>query len=287
MQCIKINGIQIAKIVKNNVKQKVNILKKNGIKPCLATILIGNNSASLTYIKNKHNACKDVGIATIDYKLANTVSETKIIEVITKLNKNKKVHGILIQLPLPKKLNAFKIISKISPYKDVDGLTPYNMGLLSINKKMLVACTPSGIMKILEHHKIKLSGKNVIIINRSNLIGKPLQNLLVEKNATVILCHSKTLQLKKLCKISDIVITAVGNRSKFILTEDMIKEKAIIIDVAISRDENNKLVGDADFNNIQKKASYITPVPGGVGPMTVAMLLKNTIIATTLNHKNV
>jgi len=192
------------------------------------------------------------------------------------------IHGILVQLPLPKHLDEFTTTSRISPLKDVDGLTPHNAGLLTMKKAALVACTPSGIMEMFDYHEIDLHGKNVVLINRSNLVGKPLYHLLLEKNATVVTCHSKTKNLTELCKAADVIITAVGDRAKFTLTPEMIKEGAVVIDVAISRFQE-KLVGDSDFEQIIQKASFATPVPGGVGPMTVAMLLKNTITAASLS----
>lgn len=278
----KIDGIEVSKAVKERVKKAVEELKKQGIEPCLATILVGDNPASATYVRNKHKACEQVGILTKDLKPSATISQSEINETIDSLNKDHSIHGILVQLPLPQQLNEFETISRISPIKDVDGLTPHNMGLLSMGKAVLKACTPSGIMEIFDYYNIDLSGKNVVLINRSNLIGKPLYHLLLEKNATVITCHSKTKNLKEISKSADIVITAVGDRKKFVLTADMIKEGAVVIDVAISKIEE-KLVGDIDFEEIIKKASYVSPVPGGVGPMTVAMLLKNTVTAASLS----
>ena len=279
----KIDGIEVARSVKEVVKKAVGELKSQGIEPCLATILVGDNPASATYVKNKHKACADVGIKTKDITPQATVSQQEMNELINSLNNDSEVHGILVQLPLPSQLDEFETTSGISPLKDVDGLTPHNMGLLSLGKAVLKACTPSGIMVMFEHYNIELSGKKVVMINRSNLIGKPLYHLLLEKNATVITCHSKTKNLKEICQDADIVITAVGNREKFTLTPDMIKENAIVIDVAISR-QDGKLVGDADFEDMIEKASYVTPVPGGVGPMTVAMLLKNTVTASSLSR---
>ncbi len=278
----KIDGIEVSKAVKERVKKAVEELKKQGIEPCLATILVGDNPASATYVRNKHKACEQVGILTKDLTPSATISQSEINETIDSLNKDHSIHGILVQLPLPQQLNEFETISRISPIKDVDGLTPHNMGLLSMGKAVLKACTPSGIMEIFDYYNIDLSGKNVVLINRSNLIGKPLYHLLLEKNATVITCHSKTKNLKEISKSADIVITAVGDRKKFVLTADMIKEGAVVIDVAISKNEG-KLVGDIDFEEIIKKASYVSPVPGGVGPMTVAMLLKNTVTAASLS----
>ncbi|HXV66244.1 MAG TPA: bifunctional 5,10-methylenetetrahydrofolate dehydrogenase/5,10-methenyltetrahydrofolate cyclohydrolase [Nitrosopumilaceae archaeon] len=277
----KIDGLEVARSVKDRVKKAVNELKINGIEPCLATVLIGNNQASETYVKNKHKACSEVGILTKDHKLSSSISQHEINKLIDSLNNDQTIHGILIQLPLPTQLDEFTTISRIFPMKDVDGLTPHNVGLLSMGKAILKACTPSGIMEMFEYYNIDLNGKNVVIINRSNLIGKPLYHMLLEKNATVITCHSKTKNLKEICQSADIIISAVGDRKKFILTPEMIKKNAVVIDVAISRD-NGKLVGDSDYEKIIEKASFATPVPGGVGPMTVAMLLKNTITAASL-----
>ena len=281
MTGIKIDGKIIAQTVKDRVKKAASELKKEGINPCLATVLIGNNPASATYVKNKHKACEEVGIITKDHKLDESVTQQELNNIIDELNADVSVHGILVQLPLPKHLNEFAVTSRISPIKDVDGLTPHNAGLLSVKKAVLVACTPSGVMEMFDYHNINLEGKNIVLINRSNLVGKPLYHLLLEKNATVITCHSRTKDIEKFCQSADIIITAVGDRTKFILTPEMIKEGSVVIDVAISRFED-KLVGDCDYEKIIEKASFVTPVPGGVGPMTVAMLLKNTITATSL-----
>ncbi len=282
MTGIKIDGKEIAQHVKDRVKKAVEELKAQNINPCLATVLVGENPASAAYVRTKHKACEEVGIITKDHKLASNITQTELNETIDNLNKDTSVHGILVQLPLPDQLNEFTTTSKISPLKDVDGLTPYNVGLLAMKKAALVACTPLGVMEMFDYHNINLQGKNVVIINRSNLVGKPIYHLLLERNATVITCHSKTENLEELCRLADIIITAVGDRTKFTLTPDMIKEGAIVIDVAISRNEE-RLVGDTDFDQIIQKASFATPVPGGVGPLTVAMLLKNTITAASLN----
>ncbi len=284
MTGIKIDGNEIAQSVKKRVKKAVEELKAQNINPCLATVLVGDNPASSTYVRNKHKACEEVGIITKDHKLASNITQTELNEIIDNLNNDKSVHGILVQLPLPDQLNEFTTTSRIAPLKDVDGLTPYNAGLLTMKKSALVACTPSGIMEMFDYHNINLQGKNVVLINRSNLVGKPLYHLLLERNATVITCHSKTKNLEELCHFADIIITAVGDRTKFTLTPDMIKEGAVVIDVAISKHEE-KLVGDTDYEQIIKKASFATPVPGGVGPMTVAMILKNTITAASLNSQ--
>ena len=280
----KIDGKEIAQSVKERVKNAVLELKTQNITPCLATVLVGDNPASAIYVRNKHRACEEVGIATKDHKLSADITQSELNEIIDNLNEDNSVHGILVQLPLPDQLNEFETTSRISPLKDVDGLTPYNAGLLAMKKAALVACTPSGIMEMFDYHHIKLQGKNVVLINRSNLVGKPLYHLLLERDATVTTCHSKTKNLKELCQSADIVITAVGDRNKFTLTADMIKEEAVVIDVATSR-LNDKLVGDSDFDSIIQKASFATPVPGGVGPMTIAMLLKNTITAASLSSQ--
>jgi len=284
MTGIKIDGIVIAQSVKDRVKKAVEELKTQGITPCLATILVGDNPASTTYVKNKHKACEEVGITTKDHKLEENITQLELNKIIDSLNSDSLVHGILVQLPLPKQLDKFITTSRISPLKDVDGLTPHNAGLLAMKKAALVACTPLGIMEMFDYHGMDLDGKNVVLINRSSLVGKPLYHLLLEKNATVVTCHSRTKNLTEICKAADIVITAVGNRNKFTLTPEMIKEGAIVIDVGISRFQE-KLVGDSDFEQIIQKASFATPVPGGVGPMTVAMLLKNTITAASLSSQ--
>ena len=280
----KIDGIEVSNSVKEILKTAVENLKSNGIEPCLATILVGDNPASAVYVRNKHKASDSIGIKTKDHKLPSETTQDDLNNIIDDLNRNNEVHGILVQLPLPNHLDEFATTSRISPSKDVDGLTPQNVGLLSIGKSILRPCTPSGIMEMFYYYKINLEGKKIVLINRSNLIGKPLYHLLLQNNATVITCHSKTTNLNELCQNADIIITAVGDRTKFKLTSDMIKQDAIVIDVAIFRHED-KLVGDSDYDDIIQKASWATPVPGGVGPMTVAMLLKNTVTAASLQKE--
>ena len=280
----RIDGIEVSNAVKEILSRAVTQLKSEGLVPCLATVLIGDDSASATYVKNKHNACEKIGIKTKDHKLSSETTQDELNQIIDNLNQDKDVDGILVQLPLPKHLNEFTTVSRISPLKDVDGLTPQNAGLLAIGKSILKPCTPSGIMEMFYYYKINLEGKNVVLINRSNLVGKPLYHLLLQNNATVTTCHSKTKNLKEICQTADIVITGVGDRTKFTLTSDMIKKDSIVIDVAISS-QDGKLVGDADFDDVIQKASFVTPVPGGVGPMTVAMLLKNTVTAASLNKE--
>ena len=278
----KIDGLEVAKNVKQNVSEIVTKLSEQGIKPCLATILVGENPASQTYVRNKHKACEEVGITTQDHQPSADNTQEKLNALIDSLNNDTSVHGILLQLPLPSGLNEFEATSRILPEKDVDGLTPHNVGLLSIGSGILKPCTPSGIIEMLEYYKISLEGKNIVIINRSNLVGKPLYHLLLQRSSTVTTCHSRTLNLQEICKNADIVISGVGNRDKFTLTSDMIKEDAIVIDVATTH-HNGKLKGDSDFDEIISKASYASPVRGGVGPMTVAMLLKNTVTAAALS----
>jgi len=280
----KIDGIEVSNAVKDILKNAVEKLNSENIVPCLATVLVGDDPASATYVKNKHNACEKIGIKTKDHRLPIDTTQNELDKIIDDLNNDKEVHGILVQLPLPKQLNEFKTVSRISPIKDVDGLTPQNVGLLAMGKSIFRPCTPSGIMEMFYYYKIDLEGKNTVMINRSNLVGKPLYHLLLQNNATVITCHSKTKNLNEYCKNADVIITAVGDRAKFKLTSDMIKKDAVVIDVAISRYEG-KLVGDADYDDIIQKASWVTPVPGGVGPMTVAMLLKNTVTAASLSKE--
>ena len=282
MSGTKIDGLEVARNVKQLVSETVKELTSQGIKPCLATILVGDNPASQTYVRNKHKACEETGIITKDHRPPITTSQNDLNELIDMLNDDPSVHGILVQLPLPNHLDEFDTTTRILPEKDVDGLTPHNVGLLSIGNGILKPCTPSGIIEMLDFYKIPLEGKNVVIINRSNLVGKPLYHLLLQRNSTVTTCHSRTLNLKEICQNADVIVTGVGDRDKFTLTSDMIKKDAIVIDVATTH-HNGKLKGDSDFDEIISKASYASPVPGGVGPMTVAMLLKNTTIAAALS----
>ncbi len=282
MSGTKIDGLLVSAAVRERVKKATDELKLQGIQPCLATVLIGDNQASATYVRNKQKACSEVGITTKDHKLPATTTQTELNHLIDSLNQDKTVHGILVQLPLPPQCDEFETTSRISPLKDVDGLTPHNVGLLSMKKALLKACTPSGIMELFDHYSIDLEGKNIVVINRSNLVGKPILHLLLEKNATVTMCHSKTKDLSEICKNADIIITGVGDRTKFTLTPEMIRDDAIVIDVATSR-LDGKLVGDCDFDKIIQKASFASPVPGGVGPMTIAMLLKNTVTAASMS----
>lgn len=268
-----IDGKKVRNEILENLKKQV---KQYMIKPCLAVIQIGDNEASNTYIKAKEKACNEIGVYFKHIKFSETTKEIEVINKILELNNDEYVHGILLQLPLPQGFNQDKLINYIARNKDVDGLTDINIGKIFNNKPGLVSCTPLGIMKLLETMNIDIEGKNVTIVGRSNLVGKPLAGLMLNKNATVTICHSKTENLKKHTKNADILVVAVGK--KHFITEDMVKEDAIIIDVGINR-ENNKLYGDVDFDKVKTKAKLITPVPGGVGPMTVAMLMSNVITA--------
>jgi len=276
-----IDGKVVSADVKSRVKKAVDELKSTGVQPCLATVLVGDDPASATYVGSKQKDAKEVGIATRDYRLAASFKQNELVELVQLLNNDPEVHGILVQLPLPKHINEFAVINNLSPLKDVDGLTPYNAGMLQNGMALLKPCTPSGVMELLDYYKIGVSGMDAVIVNRSNLVGKPLAFLLLEQNATVTVCHSKTKGLNEKLRNADLVITAVGNRERFTLTADMIKEGAVVIDVGTAR-LNGKLAGDTDFDSVRQKASWITPVPGGVGLMTRAMLLKNTVTAASI-----
>lgn len=264
-----IDGKEISSKIREELK---NEIKTYMIKPCLAVIQIGNDPASEIYIKAKEKACNEVGIYFKHIKFEETAREIEVINKILELNNDEYVNGILLQLPLPEKFNKEKLINYIARNKDVDGLTDINVGKLVNHKKSLVSCTPQGIMELLKTYEIEVSGKNVVIVGRSNLVGKPLISLFLNKDATVTICHSKTNNLAEFTKNADILIVAVGH--KHLITKDMVKDGSVVIDVGINR-EDGKLYGDVDFDNVKDKVSYITPVPGGVGPMTVAMLLKN------------
>jgi methylenetetrahydrofolate dehydrogenase (NADP+)/methenyltetrahydrofolate cyclohydrolase len=278
-----LSGLAVAQDVKERVKKAVEELKASGITPCLATVLVGDDPASATYVNSKQKTAKELGIATRDHRLAATFKQHELLELVQLLNSDPEVHGILVQLPLPKHIDEFAIINTISPLKDVDGLTPYSAGMLQNGMALLKPCTPSGVMEIFDYYKIVLEGKDVVIINRSNLVGKPLVFMLLERNATVTVCHSKTKDLAARLKQADVIITAVGNRQRFTLTADMVKQGAVVIDVATNR-VSGKLAGDSDFEAVKQKASWITPVPGGVGPMTIAMLMKNTVSAASVSR---
>lgn len=272
-----IDGKKLAKEIRENLKIKCDELKEKGINPKLAVIMVGEDKASKVYVRNKSKACEEIGIAFEEFLLDENITQKELIDLIQKLNKDKTIHGILLQSPIPKHLDINEAFRTITPEKDVDGFNPVNVGKLSLNQDTFVSCTPYGIMRMFEAYNIDLEGKNLVIVGRSNIVGKPLIQCCLNKNATVTVCHSRTKNLKEHTKNADIVIAAIG-KSKFI-TEDMVKDNAVVIDVGINRGEDGKLTGDVDFENVSKKASYITPVPGGVGPMTIAMLMNNVIKA--------
>ena len=272
-----IDGKELARKIRSNLKIDCEEIKKKGINPKLAVILVGDDKASKVYVKNKNKACEDVGIEFEEHILEAEITQKQLIDLIEELNQRKDIHGILLQSPIPNHLDINEAFRKISPDKDVDGFSPVSVGKLSLNQDTFVSCTPYGIMKMFEEYNIDLEGKDLVIIGRSNIVGKPLIQCCLNKNATVTVCHSRTKNLKEHTKRADIIIAAIG-KSKFV-TEDMVKDGAVIIDVGINRGEDGKLTGDVDFENVEKKASYITPVPGGVGPMTIAMLMNNVIKA--------
>ena len=271
-----IDGKELAKHIREGLKDEVKELKQAEIYPKLAVIMVGDDPASKVYVRNKSKACEDVGIEYEEHLLSSKTTREELLELIEKLNNDEKVHGILVQSPLPEGLDANEAFRTISPKKDVDGFNPINVGKLSLNQDCFVSCTPYGIIKMLENYNIPIEGANAVIIGRSNIVGKPLAKCLLNKNATVTVCHSKTKNLQEITKQADILIAAIG-KPKFV-TADMVKKGATVIDVGINRTEDG-LKGDTDFEEIKEKVSYITPVPGGVGPMTIAMLMHNVVKA--------
>jgi methylenetetrahydrofolate dehydrogenase (NADP+)/methenyltetrahydrofolate cyclohydrolase len=272
-----INGKEISTILKDELKAEVSRLKEEGRTCCLAVIQVGNDPASSVYVGNKKKACAYIGIESLSYELPEETTEEELLALIERLNQDDKVHGILCQLPLPKHINEDKVIQAISPQKDVDGFHPQNVGALVIGQKGFVSCTPAGIIELLHRSNIAIDGKHCVVVGRSNIVGKPMSLLMLRENATVTVCHSHTKDLKSICKQADILIVAIG-KPKFI-TSEYIKEGAVVIDVGIHRNEANKLCGDVDFDDVLEHTSAITPVPGGVGPMTIAMLMKNCVEA--------
>lgn len=268
-----IDGKALSSALRLTLKEKI---ASSNIIPGLAVVLVGEDPASQIYVRNKIKACEEIGIRSYAYKLPETATQKEVEDLLDELANRNEIHGILLQLPLPKGLNEESAIAHIPHEKDVDGFSETNLGLLTLNKAKVVACTPLGVMKMFENEGIELAGKNAVVIGRSATVGKPMAMLLLNANATVTVCHSKTKNLKEICKNADIIVAAVG-RAKMV-TEDMVKEGAVVIDVGINRDQNGKLCGDVDFENVKNKVSYITPVPGGVGPMTITMLMYNTCI---------
>lgn len=275
-----IDGKAVSAAVKDEVKEQVAALKKDGGVPCLAVVLVGDDPASKVYVRNKKRACEYCGIKSLEYILDKTASEQQLLDLIDVLNNEPTVHGILVQLPLPPHINEQKIINAISEQKDVDAFHPANVGRLMTGNPDFLPCTPAGVMEMLKKYNIETAGKDCVIIGRSNIVGKPMAMLMLSSNSTVTVCHSKTKNLKEKCLSADILIAAIG-KPKFV-TADMVKDGAVVIDVGINRTEDGKLCGDVDFDEVSKKASYITPVPGGVGPMTIATLMKNTLTAYKL-----
>ena len=278
-----IDGKVIAQNVKNKLKPKISEFKSKFNKDVtLAVILVGENPASQVYVRNKIKACEEVGIKSFTFYLSENSTEQEVIDIVNGLARDNGVDGILVQLPLPKHINENNVLSAIPTNKDVDGFSSENVGNLMLGIPTTIACTPFGVTKILESTGIDFTGKNAVVIGRSNIVGKPMAMLLLQMNCTVTICHSKTVNLKEICRSADVIIVAIG-KPKFV-TADMVKDGAVVVDVGINRTENG-LVGDVDFESVKDKASYITPVPGGVGPMTIAMLLENTYTCACLRSK--
>ena len=275
-----IDGKKVSSKIRQELKAEVDCLKKIGINPKLAVIMVGDDKASKIYVKNKSKACKEIGIEYEEYLLPENIKMDELLEIINKLNNRQDVHGVLLQSPIPKHLDIRQAFNNINYKKDVDGFNPINVGKLTIGEEAFISCTPYGIIKLLEEYKIEIEGKNAVIIGRSNIVGKPLIQCLLNKNATVTVCHSKTKNIDKITQNADILIAALGKPN--FIKSNMVKDGAVVIDVGINRSEEGKLVGDVDFNEVSKKASYITPVPGGVGPMTIAMLMNNVIKAAKI-----
>ena len=273
-----IDGKAHSAAIRTEIKDRVTAFKADrGIDVGLAVVLVGNNPASQIYVRNKIKACEETGIKSFAYYLPEEANQNQVEELIEELVDNKAIHGILVQLPLPAHLDAQRVLKLIPKAKDVDGFCEENMGSLCMKEDCLVACTPNGVMKMLEREGIETKGKNAVVIGRSNIVGKPMAMLLLNADATVTICHSRTKNLKEICANADILVAAIG-KAKFV-TADMVKQGAVVIDVGMDRDENGKLCGDVDFEGVKDKTSYITPVPGGVGPMTITMLMYNTITA--------
>lgn len=286
MTAIVMDGKALAASIEGQLKDEAERMKASRFYPKLATILVGSDPASKVYVGSKHKAAERVGIASKSVNLPEQTTEGELISVIDSLNSDASVNGILLQLPLPGHLKAVRMTERISPEKDVDGLTTTNAGRLVYGETDLIPCTPRGCMELLHHYGVPIRSSRAVIINRSTLVGKPLHHLLLHEDATVTVCHSKSTEMASITRQADILISAVGRRPEFILTGDMVKEGAAVIDVAMNR-VDGRLVGDVDYESVSTKASYITPVPGGVGPMTVVMLMKNTLIAARTQNKAV
>lgn len=277
-----IDGKAVSLQVKQQVKQECDKLKAKGVTPGLAVIIVGDDPASQVYVRNKERACEECGFYSVKYALDADTTQDELNALIDKLNKNEKINGILCQLPLPKHLDDKEVINRIDPIKDVDAFHPVNVGAIMIGDYNFLPCTPAGVMELIHSTGVDVTGKKAVVIGRSNIVGKPMAMLLLHENATVEITHSKTLDLKSITKEADILVAAIG-RAKFV-TADMVKQGAVVIDVGMNRDENGKLCGDVDFENVKDKCSFITPVPGGVGPMTISMLMRNTLTAAKLQN---
>lgn len=277
-----IDGKAVSLQVKQQVKQECDKLKTKGVTPGLAVIIVGDDPASQVYVRNKEKACEECGFYSVKYALDADTTQSELNALIDKLNKDEKINGILCQLPLPKHLDDKEVINRIDPIKDVDAFHPVNVGAIMIGDYNFLPCTPAGVMELIHSTGVDVTGKKAVVIGRSNIVGKPMAMLLLHENATVEITHSKTLDLKSITKEADILVAAIG-RAKFV-SADMVKNGAIVIDVGMNRDENGKLCGDVDFENVKDKCSFITPVPGGVGPMTISMLMRNTLTAAKLQN---
>ena len=272
-----LDGKAVSLKVKESVKVRADELKKFGVEPTLAVVLVGEDKASQTYVRAKEKACNEYGIKSVAHRLSENTTQNELLALINVLNLDDSIHGILVQLPLPKHIDTNVVLAAIDPRKDVDGFHAVNVGKLVSGLDGFVPCTPLGVMEILKEYGIDVAGLNAVVIGRSNIVGKPMANLLLNASATVTITHSKTKNLKEICKNADLIVAAIGK--PFFLKADMVKDGAIVVDVGINRLDDGRLVGDVDFENVAPKCSYITPVPGGVGPMTIAMLLNNTILA--------
>ena len=273
-----LDGKAVSLKVKESVKVRADELKKFGIEPTLAVVLVGEDKASQTYVRAKEKACNEYGIKSVAHRLSENTTQNELLALINVLNLDDSIHGILVQLPLPKHIDTNVVLAAIDPRKDVDGFHAVNVGKLVSGLDGFVPCTPLGVMEILKEYGIDVAGLNAVVIGRSNIVGKPMANLLLNASATVTVTHSKTKNLKEICKNADLIVAAIGK--PFFLKADMVKDGAVVVDVGINRLDDGRLVGDVDFEEVAPKCSYITPVPGGVGPMTIAMLLNNTILAT-------
>ena len=277
-----ISGKEVSTKVKAKIHEETLAVKEKGVIPGLAVVIVGNDPASRVYVNSKKKACAEVGFESFEYALPEETTQEELLGLVEKLNKNSKVNGILVQLPLPKQIDENAVINAINPEKDVDAFHPFNVGKIMIGDFAYLPCTPAGVMELIDSTGVEISGKSCVVIGRSNIVGKPMAMLLLHRSGTVTICHSKTKNLAEICRGADILVAAVG-KAKFV-TADMVKDGAVIIDVGMNRLENGKLCGDVDFENVEKKASYITPVPGGVGPMTIAMLMRNTLTAAKMQN---